>query len=69
LLLAYTPGRQGVIPQDSTPINLIPRLLNAYVGADLPLASEESYASDMPLADQGVLTVAASPEPDADTGQ
>jgi hypothetical protein len=69
LLLAYTPGRQGVIPQDSTPINLIPRLLNAYVGADLPLASEESYASDMPLADQGILTVAASPEPDTDMGQ
>lgn len=43
LFVSLTPGKPGLFPDDMTPINLIPRLLNAYAGAELPLASEESY--------------------------
>jgi hypothetical protein len=28
-------------------VNLVPRLLNAYAGAALPLATEESYWTDL----------------------
>jgi hypothetical protein len=45
--VAATPGRPGLFPDDVTPINVIPRLLNAYAGTDLPMASEESYLVDM----------------------
>ena len=45
--IAFTPGRPGLFPDDVTPINLIPRLLNAYVGADHPFATEESYMVDL----------------------
>jgi hypothetical protein len=30
-----------------TPVTLLPRLLNAYVGANLPLAPETSYSTDL----------------------
>ena len=43
LFLSYTPGQSGLFPDNATPINIIPRLLNAYVDAGLPLASEESW--------------------------
>jgi hypothetical protein len=46
LLLAYTPGHPGLVPDDATPINLLARILNAYQGAAIPLASEESYWVD-----------------------
>jgi hypothetical protein len=43
LLLASTPGRPGIFPEDATPVNLLTRLSNAYLGTNLALASEESY--------------------------
>jgi hypothetical protein len=41
--VANTPGRPDLFPDDVSPVNLIPRLLNAYADAGLPFASEESY--------------------------
>ena len=46
LFLASTPGKESVFPDDMTPVNMIPRLLNAYAGQSSPLASEESYWVD-----------------------
>lgn len=47
LLLTYSPGHDGLFPEDASPINIIPRIANAYHDADMPLASEESYFVDM----------------------
>lgn len=47
LLLASTPGHPNVFPNDATPVNLLARLSNAYLGTDLALASEESFFADM----------------------
>jgi hypothetical protein len=43
LLLTYTPGHEDVFPADATPINYLPRLLNEYFEASLPLSSDASY--------------------------
>ena len=43
LLLASTPGRPDLYPQDASPVNLLARLANAYTATELPLSSEESY--------------------------
>jgi hypothetical protein len=43
LFLASTPGRPGIFPDDATPVNLLARLSNAYLGTNVALASEESY--------------------------
>lgn len=45
--VAYTPGQPRLFPDDVTPVNLIPRLLDAYGDAGLPLTTEESYWVDM----------------------
>ena len=45
-LIAQTPGHPQLLPDDATPMNILPRILNAYAAADLPLASEESYWVD-----------------------
>jgi hypothetical protein len=50
ILLAATPGRPGVFPNDASPVNILPRLRNAYTGAAVPLASEESYWVDARVA-------------------
>jgi hypothetical protein len=47
MFMAYTPNKSGLFPADTTPINTLPRLLNAYLGEDLPLVSEQSYVLDM----------------------
>ena len=47
MFLARTPGHPGLFPNDMSPINLVPRLLNAYAGANLPMATEESYWTDL----------------------
>jgi hypothetical protein len=44
--LAATPGRTDVFPDDTTPVNVLTRLLNAYTGLGAPLSSEESYWAD-----------------------
>jgi hypothetical protein len=43
LFISYTPGHPGLFPDDTTPINVLPRLLGAYEGLSIPLTSEESY--------------------------
>jgi hypothetical protein len=45
-LLASTPGHPRLLPDDATPINILPRLLNAYAGTDMAVATEESYWVD-----------------------
>jgi hypothetical protein len=47
LFVSYTPDHPGLFPDDATPVNLIPRILNAYVDAGLALSSEESYEIDL----------------------
>jgi hypothetical protein len=43
LFMSYTPGHPGLFPETATPINILPRILNAYSGTDMPLASEDSW--------------------------
>ena len=43
LLLSYTPGMSEVLPDGSTPVTLLPRLMNAYLGTHESLAADESY--------------------------
>jgi hypothetical protein len=45
--IASTPGHPALFPDDVTPVNVIPRLLNEYAGAELPMATEESYWVDL----------------------
>ena len=45
--VARTPGHPGLFPNDTSPVNLVPRLLNGYAGANLPMATEESYWTDL----------------------
>jgi hypothetical protein len=41
--MSYTPGHPGLFPEAATPINILPRILNAYRGTEMPLASEDSW--------------------------
>ena len=43
LLLSYTPGYPGLMPDDSSPVNILTRILNAYGGKSIELATEERY--------------------------
>ena len=52
LFLSLTPGHQDLFPDDVTPINVVPRLLNAYVGAAIPLAPEDSFWLDIGQLDE-----------------
>jgi uncharacterized protein (DUF1786 family) len=62
ILLAATPGRPGVFPDVASPVNILPRLRNAYTGAAVPLASEESYWVDARVAPiMGVFPDPAQP--------
>jgi hypothetical protein len=47
LFLASTPGHPGLFPDDVTPVNVLPRLLEAYTPVRLPYATEESYWVDI----------------------
>ena len=51
LFLAATPGRADVFPEDMAPVNILTRLLNSYAGADLKVASQESYWLDTRIID------------------
>jgi hypothetical protein len=57
--LASTPGKPGLFPDDVSPINVIPRVLNAYAGTQLPMASEKSFLVDMRTVEvtTGLLTM------------
>lgn len=45
LWAALTPGKPGLFPDAATPVNLFPRLLNAYFSERIPLADNRSYFS------------------------
>jgi hypothetical protein len=45
LILTRTPGQPDLFPDDATPINILPRLFNAYLGTDIAFAPERSYYS------------------------
>ncbi|NJD27513.1 MAG: hypothetical protein FIA92_04380 [Chloroflexi bacterium] len=45
LLLAHTPDHPSLFPATSTPVNVIPRILNAYLGTTQPLADESFWAT------------------------
>ena len=64
LFVASTPGMPNLFPDDVTPVNVIPRLRNAYLGAEVPLASEESYWVDPRTAGEtGIFPEAEHPAP------
>lgn len=54
--IAHTPDHPGLLPNDMTPVNLLPRLLNAYVGANLPMAPEDSHWADLDaISSRGII--------------
>ena len=46
LFAARTPGRVGVFADDQTPVNIFPRLLNAYLSSDIPLTPYRAWVSE-----------------------
>lgn len=44
LLAIRSPGRPHLLPPGTTPINILPRVLNAYLGASLPIRSDTTWA-------------------------
>jgi len=61
LFAAFTPGAPGLLRDAPTPVNLMPRLLNRYLGTDFPLSVDRYFLSPGPLAPL-VLTEVADPE-------
>ena len=49
LFAAYTPGADGLLRDAPTPVNLMPRLLNEYLGTDLPQSPDRYFLSPGPL--------------------
>jgi hypothetical protein len=47
LFAAYTPGRQGLYPEDVTPSQIMVNLLNAYFGTEFPQPGEGTFASEI----------------------
>jgi hypothetical protein len=43
LLIARTPAHAGLLEQHQTPINVLPAVLDAYLGADLPMQPDTVY--------------------------
>ena len=43
LLATYTPDHPNLFPADETPVNLLPRLFNAYLKTDLALQPDDAY--------------------------
>ena len=39
----YAPGHAGLLPDDVTLINVLPRLFNAYLGTDLSILDDRTY--------------------------
>jgi hypothetical protein len=44
ILAVRTPGHPGLLPPGTTPINVMPRILNAYLDTDLPCLSDTSWS-------------------------
>jgi hypothetical protein len=47
LFVSYTPGHEGIFPQDVGLVNVVPRIVNAYLPTTMPLATRESYVIDL----------------------
>ena len=47
LFLAYTPNRLHLFPDDVTPVNVVNRVLNSYLGTSIPLARDDRYWVDI----------------------
>jgi hypothetical protein len=55
-LMAATPGKSDVFPADSSPVNLLTRLENAYLGTALPMSTEDGFFIDVVhLSDTGAF--------------
>ena len=68
LFASYTPGFPNLFPDDATPINIIPRLLNAYAGTSIALQEEDSFWVDRDLlGSRGFLDLNAI-DPDGSRG-
>jgi hypothetical protein len=61
LFAAYTPGAPGLLKDPPTLVNLMPRLLNHYLGADFPLSADRFFLSPGPLQPL-MLTEVTDPE-------
>lgn len=61
LFAAYTPGAPGLLRDAPTPVNLMPRVLNAYLGADFPSLADRYFLSPGPLQPM-MLTEVTDPE-------
>jgi hypothetical protein len=44
VLAVRSPGHPGLLPAGTTPIGVLPRILNAYLGTSLPIRSDTSWA-------------------------
>ncbi len=64
LFVSYTPGHPDLFPDDPTPVDLFPRLLNGYAGTTLPMSSEESYWADLTRTQQNGLFMLEPVKPD-----
>jgi hypothetical protein len=47
IFLSRTPGHPGLFPSDASPVGVLPRLMNAYLGTSIPVAANESYWTDL----------------------
>jgi hypothetical protein len=47
LFAAYTPGKQGLYPEDVTPSQIMVNLLNAYFGTEFPQPAGGTFASEI----------------------
>jgi hypothetical protein len=61
LFAAFTPGATGLLSDPPTPVNLMPRLLNRYLGTDFPLSPDRYFLSPGPLQPM-LLTEVTDPE-------
>jgi hypothetical protein len=44
ILAAFTPGHPGLFAQPTTPITIFPRLLDTYLGQDVPIPDDSTWA-------------------------
>jgi hypothetical protein len=44
VLAVRSPGHPGLLPAGTTPIGVLPRILNTYLGTSLPIRSDTSWA-------------------------
>jgi hypothetical protein len=61
LFAAFAPGAPGLLDDAPTPVNLLPRLLNRYLGTDFPQSTDRYFLSPGPL-EPLVLTEVFDPD-------